>query len=61
MKALQKGFGMLSDAVLEEMDSMRQECRRWQEERSSLTATVQQLVGKLAEVDTMRHDVERFK
>jgi hypothetical protein len=61
VKALQKGFSMLSDAVIEELDSMRQEGRRWQEERSNWAATIQQLSGKLAAVDAMRDEVDRFK
>lgn len=53
--ALQRGFTTLADAVLEELDAVRDESVRWQDEREAWAASMKELAGetrrKLQELD----------
>eukprot|EP00873_Tetraselmis_striata_P007035 jgi/Tetstr1/427299/TSEL_017468.t1 len=65
VKALQKGFSMLADAVLDELETVREESRKWQTERDGWMSTMTQLrdsvEAKLEEFDRAKDDMEHWK
>jgi len=65
VQALQKGFSMLADAVLDELETVREESAKWQTEREGWKSSMERLQdsveSKLKEFDAAREDMEQWK